>query len=187
MDIQLLDERNCNKPLAVLIDVEPGVYLNEIRQIISDQVSDILPEGKYEFQHHGIKISKEEEATVRLSKIALPGDDPSLCMLSLSFSNLNGVENVSKDRDLESPLSVKTEASQFTPQTHVSAVTKTIQLRSPTAVELRNLKIFTDKETESGRGKEPLYRTFWNKKVQELSQNRKIGTRCVHVASHSSI
>jgi hypothetical protein len=151
MDIQLLDERNGNKPLAVLIDVEPGVYLNEIRQIISDQVSDILPEGKYEFQHHGIKISKAEEATVRLSKIALPGDDPSLCMLSLSFSNLNGAENVSKDRDLESPLSVKTEseASQFTPQTHVSAVTKTIQLRSPTDVELRNLKNFTDKEIES--------------------------------------
>ena len=83
MDIQLLDERNCNKPLANLIDVEPGVYLNEIRQIISDQVSDILPEGEYEFQHHGIKISKVEEATVRLSKITLPGDDPSLCMLSL--------------------------------------------------------------------------------------------------------
>ena len=180
MDIQLLDERNGNKPLAVLIDVEPGVYLNEIRQIISDQVSDILPEGKYEFQHHGIKISKVEEATVRLSKIALPGDDPSLCMLSLSFSNLNGAENVSKDRDLESPLSVKTEASQFTPQTHVSAVTKTIQLRSPTAVELRNLKIFTDKEIESGRGKEPLYRTFWNKKVQELSQNRKMSNKEIY-------
>jgi uncharacterized protein YoxC len=168
MDIQLLDERNCNKPLAILIDVEPEVYLNEICQIISDQVPDILPERKYEFQHHGIKISKVQEATVRLSKIALPGGDPSLCMLSLFFSNLNGAENVSKDRDLESPLSVKTEASQSTPQTHVSTVTKTIQLRSPTTVELRNLKNFTDKE--SGRGKEPLYRTFWNKKVQELSK-----------------
>ena len=115
MDIQLLDERNGNKPLAVLIDVEPGVYLNEIRQIISDQVSDILPEGKYEFQHHGIKISKAEEATVRLSKIALSGDDPSLCMLSLSFSNLNGAENVSKDMDLESPLSVMSQSIPWVP------------------------------------------------------------------------
>ena len=174
MDIQLLDEQNSNKPLAILIDVEPSVYLSEVRQIISDQVSDILPEGEYEFQHHGIQISKSQEATVRLSKIALPGNGHSFSMLPLSFSNSNGAENVSKDRDSEPPLSVniKTETSQSPSQTHVSTVTKMLQLRSPTTAELRNLKIYTDKEVENGRGKEQLYRKFWNNKVQELSKKQ---------------
>ncbi len=148
MDIQLLDEQNSNKPLAILIDVEPSVYLSEVRQIISDQVSDILPEGEYEFQHHGIQISKSQEATVRLLKIG-----HSFSMLPLSFSNSNGAENVSKDRDSEPPLSVniKTETSQSPSQTHVSTVTKMLQLRSPTTAELRNLKIYRSRKWKGKR------------------------------------
>lgn len=94
--------------------------------------------------------------------------------------NLNGTDNTSNVAysvlEPFSPAEARPTQSML-PQ---PKPTKMLKLQSPTTAEVRNLKMFTATEIENGRGKEPEYRKFWNKKVQDLSKNRNISNKEIY-------
>ena len=58
MDLQLIDSAKY-KTLAILFDVDVQRCLNHVRNLIDEQVSDLLPSDMYFFYHNGMKISKD--------------------------------------------------------------------------------------------------------------------------------
>lgn len=182
MDVKLLDE-NSNKSLAILFDVKPELYLSEVRQVVSDQVSDVMPSSEYRFKYQGTELSKAQETVTTLQKIALSGDDLSFFMLPLSIPISNTADHtISTESGLESDSSDQTKPIKSTPPQTESPETKTkmLNLRSPSHAEIRNLRIFTDTEIENGRGKESDYRRFWNEKIRELANDRKISKKEIY-------
>ena len=168
MDVKVLDE-NSNKPLAILFDVKPGLYLSEVRQVVSDQVSDVMPSSEYQFKYQGTQISKVQETVTTLQKIALSGDDSSFFILPLPIPISNTVDHtISTKSGLESDSSDQTNHMKSTPPHTESpeAKTKMLHLRSPSHAEIRNLRIFTDTEIENGRGRNQTIEDFGTKKFE---------------------
>lgn len=88
MDVQLLDESCSQKPLAMLFDVSGQNLLSEIREIIADQVSEVMPSNEYNFICHGTQVCRPQETKLTVEKTALKSDDPSFGILLLSFSHV---------------------------------------------------------------------------------------------------
>lgn len=99
MDVQLVHEikgnqgQSCKKPLAILLDVQQETYLANIRNLITEQVSDVMPPGKYCFSFRGMIVSEAMEEELVLKQIIEKSDDPS----SLSVVLLS-IENFQEDR-----------------------------------------------------------------------------------------
>ena len=177
MDVQLIVVEHPERPVAILFDVEPTIFLRELRSVISNQVADIISSNDYRFQHQGVELTRSQENSVSLRTIALTSDDKSFFMIQLSFCK-PGAEGVYNHHDHGScanktvpKLAEKSAAS--TSEAELST-TKVLQLRRLTDVELRNIKIYSNSDIEKGKGSEKEYRRFWNEKVKQLAKDRSI-------------
>ena len=175
MDVQLVEENeDLNRiPLAILLDVEEKMYLADVRDLIAEQVSDVMPPGNYNFIFRGATVSKAMEEELTLKQIVEESNDASLCVVLLSidlpgdenkeYSHDQGclVEQEKVPQDLSPVSSQSTDYKTSLPATSLPENPKNVfQLRSPTTCEFRNLKIYTDAEIKKGRGQEQAYRTF---------------------------
>ena len=87
MDVKLIDVEHPEKAVAILFDVEPDILLSEMRNVISNQVADIILSNDYRFQHHEVELSRSQESSVILRNIGLPSNDKSFWMVHVSFCN----------------------------------------------------------------------------------------------------
>ena len=198
MDVQLV-QRNADltrKPLAILFELNEETFLKDVRNIIVEQVSDIMPNASYSFLSQGKPVSKVMEEKTTIREIVEKGDDPSLCIAVLSVDLLGDVEEtlghcitIGPQRTCETgETATSTGAMTYSPKSTTSLPAicpstenrKVLQLRSPTTAELRNLKKYTDDEIIKGKGKEQAYRAFWNKKVEELAKNRSLSKQEIY-------
>ena len=94
MDVQLVQENgdHTRKPLAILLHVQEETYLANVRNIIAEEVSDIMPPGKYHFCFGGTIVSKVMEKELRLKQILEKSDDASLHVAVLSIDLLDNEE-----------------------------------------------------------------------------------------------
>mgnify|MGYP002804381110 CR=1 FL=1 len=74
MDVQLLDEIS-RKPMAILFDVDNLSSLSKIRELIADQVSEVIPTNEYMFIHHGTLVCKRQEPMLTIEKTTLSSDE----------------------------------------------------------------------------------------------------------------
>ena len=83
MDVQLVEENeDLNRiPLAILLDVEEKTYLADVRDLIAEQVSDVMPPGNYNFIFRGATVSKAMEEELTLKQIVEESNDASLCVV----------------------------------------------------------------------------------------------------------
>ena len=88
MDVQLV-QQNSNptmKPLAILLQVQEETHLVDVRNIIAEQVSDIMPPGRYSFCLQGTAVSELMEREIKLKQIVQKGDDAfNVAVLSIDF------------------------------------------------------------------------------------------------------
>lgn len=190
MDVQLVQESEslARRPLAILLQVQEETYLADVRNIIAEEVPDIMPPGKYSFCFRGETVSKIMEEELTLRQIVEESDDASLNVVVLTFdlpSNDNennqgedGLKQLSNAQS-SSLMSSGSESSMrktTLPSSSLLLETpkKVLQLRSPTTTEIRNLNIYTENEIKQGRGKDEAYKIFWNERVRKMAKNRNI-------------
>lgn len=78
MDVQLIDIKHAEETaVAILFDVEPDMFLKEIRNVVLYQVSEIISSNDYRFHHgrFGAELSKTQQSSVTLRNIAVTSDD----------------------------------------------------------------------------------------------------------------
>ncbi|CAB4017925.1 Hypothetical predicted protein [Paramuricea clavata] len=80
MDVKLIDVEHPEKAVAILFYVEPDILLSEMRNMISNQVADIISSNDYQFQHHEVELSRSQESSVILRNIRLTSNDKSFLM-----------------------------------------------------------------------------------------------------------
>jgi hypothetical protein len=183
MDVKLIDVEHPEKAVAILFDVEPDILLSEMRNVISNQVADIISSNDYRFQHHEVELSRSQESSVILRNIGLPSNDKSFWMVHVSFCN-PGTEYVNhRDRSKTDKTVPKSAASAetslvsslSTSETEVTSTSNVLQLRRLSDVELRNIKIYSNADIEKGSEKE--YRRFWNEEVRKMAKDTSIGKK----------
>ena len=185
MDVKLIDVEHPEKAVAILFDVEPDILLSEMRNVISNQVADIISSNDYRFQHHEVELSRSQESSVILRNIALPSNDKSFWMVHVSFCN-PGTEYVNhRDRSKTDKTVPKSAASAetslvsslSTSETEVTSTSNVLQLRRLSDVELRNIKIYSNADIKKGKGSEKEYRRFWNEEVRKMAKDTSIGKK----------
>ena len=185
MDVKLIDVEHPEKAVAILFNVEPDILLSEMRNVISNQVADIISSNDYRFQHHKVQLSRSQESSVILRNITLPSNDKSFWMVHVSFCN-PGTEYVNHryrsktDKTVpKSAASAETSlvSSLSTSETEVTSTSNVLQLRRLSDVELRNIKIYSNADIEKGKGSEKEYRRFWNEEVRKMAKDTSIGKK----------
>lgn len=191
MDVQLVQESEslARRPLAILLQVQEETYLADVRNIIAEEVSDIMPPGKYSFCFRGETVSKIMEEELTLKQIVEESDDALLNVVVLSIDlpgndneeNNQGEDGLKQLGNKQSPSLMPSgpeSSMQKTTLPSSSLVLETpkklLKLRSPTTTEIRNLKIYTENEIKQGRGKDEAYKIFWNERVRKMAKNRNI-------------
>ena len=162
MDLQLIDSAKYTT-LAILFDVDVQKCLNHVRNLIDEQVSDLLPSDMYFFYHNGMKISKDMEVKLTVAQIAKPEDNNSSVIL-LAFNESKDLDkfDTTKTRMNELvPTSTKTPSSSCATKQNNC---KMMALKSPSTAVLRGLKIYTEDEIKFAKGSQKEYRRLWNKK-----------------------
>ncbi len=174
-NIELVD---CNrKEIAIVFDVEVNKCLRHLRQLISEQVSDLMPSDEYFFVHEGMRVSEAKEHELTVLQIALStnfdelGDSYTFPNVVITFDKSSDSRDSKPDiQDTEILQESAATSSRAPPR--VSKPISMLSLRSPTSAELRGLKIFTEDEIKKGKGSQQTYREFWNKKIKEHAKKQ---------------
>ena len=177
MDLQLVDMTK-DKTLAILFDVDVQKCLNHVRNLIDEQVSDLLPSDMYSFYHNGMKISKDMEIKLTVAQIAkLEDNNSSVILLAFNESkDFDKFDSTTPRINEVVPISTMTPSSPCATQQNNC---KMMALKSPSTAELRGLKIYTEDEIKIAKGSQKEYRRFWNKKIKELGKNNSLSNQKV--------